>query len=149
MPSAPALHHASASGRCCSRQRACCGTSSCSTNLRTVARKMASSSFMTAGSSVTDIDLLGQCSDKPGGGRKARHAPAAVLAGCVRDAEDARGLTGGKRHREAIEGVRKPFAQRLDERFLARPALEEAERPLARIERAVRLVLHAGKKARR
>ena len=41
----------------------------------------------------------------------------------------------------------KAVAERLDERFLTRPAIEESPRPVGRIESQVRLVLTAGKKA--
>ena len=41
----------------------------------------------------------------------------------------------------------KPVANRLDEGFLACPAIEKAQRPVASVEGAVRLVLAAGKKA--
>src|SRR2546426_7319281 len=45
--------------------------------------------------------------------------------------------------------MRKTLPERLDEGFLARPAIEEAQRPVARIEAEVGLVLAAGKEARR
>jgi len=40
-------------------------------------------------------------------------------------------------------------AERLDEGLLARPAMEEPQRPVARVEREVRLVLAAGEESRR
>jgi hypothetical protein len=45
--------------------------------------------------------------------------------------------------------MRKAFPERLDEGFLACPAIEEAQRPVARIEAEVGLVLAAGKETRR
>src|SRR5207249_3833012 len=45
MPVRPACVQASTSGRCCSRQRAWCGTNSFWMNWRTVARNIRSSSF--------------------------------------------------------------------------------------------------------
>src|SRR5258706_13395571 len=43
-PARPALVQASASGRCCARQRSCCGTNSFSTNWRTLRRNICTSS---------------------------------------------------------------------------------------------------------
>src|SRR6267143_3179555 len=45
--------------------------------------------------------------------------------------------------------MRKTLSQSFDEGFLARPAIEEAQRPVARIEAEVGLVLAAGKETRR
>src|SRR5215211_435180 len=46
MPARPAAAQASASGRCCARQRGSCGASSVSTKRRTLRRKMRSSSLI-------------------------------------------------------------------------------------------------------
>src|SRR5712692_2408837 len=87
--------------------------------------------------------------DQSGAGREAMERPAAVLSGRTLDADDPGWFPRRERNVEAIERMGKALAERLDERFLARPAIEEAERPVARIEGEVRLVLAARKKTRR
>src|SRR5438309_8975469 len=71
--------------------------------------------------------------------------PAAEVPGNVPDAEDPGWLARRERNIEVIERMVKALAERLDEGFLARPAIEEAQRLVARGERAVNLILAAGK----
>ena len=78
---------------------------------------------------------------------KALHAPATAVAGRALDAEDPGRLTRRERNIEAIERMAKAVSERLDECFLARPAIEESQRLVARVEGQVSLVLAAGKKA--
>ena len=72
--------------------------------------------------------------------------PAAGIAEHVPDAQDPGRLTGRERDIECIERTVQPVSQRLDKGLLARPAIEESLRPLAKIERPVRVMLTGGKK---
>src|SRR5204863_9247421 len=69
---------------------------------------------------------------------EAPHAPATTVTGCAPNAEDRCGYGRTERHIEAIERIGEAVAERLEEGFLARPALEEAPRPITRIEPKVR-----------
>src|SRR5438105_13780876 len=69
--------------------------------------------------------------------------PAGVLPGRALDAQDLRRLPGRERYVEAIERHRESVAGRLDEGFLAGPAVEESQRPVAWLEAAIRHVLEA------
>src|SRR5439155_20903485 len=69
--------------------------------------------------------------------------PAGVGPGCVLDAQDLRRSPRSERHVEAIERHREAIAERLDEGFLAGPAVEESQRPVAWLEAAIRRVLEA------
>src|SRR5436309_15780585 len=71
-----------------------------------------------------------------------------MLAGTAAEAQDPRRLAGGERYIEALERVRKSLANRLDESLLARPAVEESERPVARGKGKLGFVLPQGKAAR-
>src|SRR6266550_3990640 len=126
-PVLPACVQASASGRCCSRQRACCGANSFWMNWRTVARNIRSSSFI-HGESFPDAAIYRSSSISRS------VTTAATKPGTGANASRRR----GQRYVEAIERMEQAVAQRLDERFLASPALEESQRPLARLERPVR-----------
>src|SRR6267143_1697020 len=75
------------------------------------------------------------------------HAPTAVVPGRALDAKDLRRLAGRERDIETVERMIKAVTKRLDEGFLARPAVEKSQRPVARIERKVTLVLATGEKA--
>src|SRR2546428_6729067 len=79
-------------------------------------------------------------SDEAGRGEKAVHPPAAALARSVLDAEDLRRLIRRERDIEGIERMIEAIAERFDERFLTRPAIEESERPGKRVEGRIRLV---------
>src|SRR3954465_5614357 len=80
--------------------------------------------------------------------RESLHAPATMLAGAPPKAHDPRRLAGGERDIEALERVPKPIANRLDESLLARPAVEESERPVACGKGEIGFVLPRGKAAR-
>src|SRR2546426_1175413 len=69
--------------------------------------------------------------------------PAGVVPRRALDAQDLRRLPRRERHIEAIERHRKAVAERLDEGFLTRPAVEESQRPVAWVEGAIRRVLAA------
>src|SRR2546422_11565167 len=66
-------------------------------------------------------------------------APAAVVPRGVLDAQDLRGLTRRERNIEVIERMGEAVAERLDEGFLARPTIKEAEQLVARGEGLVGL----------
>jgi len=85
--------------------------------------------------------------DESGLGDKAVQRPFAVFSGRTLDAENIRGLAGCERNIEAIQWIINALTKRLDEGFLARPATEKTQRPVASVEGAIRLVLAAGKKA--
>src|SRR6266513_6501892 len=84
--------------------------------------------------------------DQPGSGQETMKPPAAEVPGNVPDAENPGGLARRKRNIEAIERMVKAVAEPLDEGFLARPAIEEAQRLVARGQRPVNLILAVGKK---
>src|SRR5207237_2589390 len=69
--------------------------------------------------------------------------PAGVLPGRALDAQDLRRLPGREGYVEAIERHREPVAERLDDGFLAGPAVEESQRSVARLEAVIRHVLDA------
>src|SRR6266576_5912006 len=69
--------------------------------------------------------------------------PAAAVPGRVLDPQHLRRLPRCERHIEAIERDREATAERLHERFLARPAVEEPLRPVAWVEGPVGRVLAA------
>src|ERR1700716_3515785 len=73
--------------------------------------------------------------------------PFAVFSKRPLDAENIRRLAGFERNIEAIQWIINAVTKRLDEGFLARPAIEKTQRPVASVEGAIRLVLAAGKKA--
>src|SRR6267143_2824904 len=72
--------------------------------------------------------------DEAGSRGKTHHAPAAAVSRRPLDAEQLCRLPRRQRHIEAIERMVHAVAERLDERFLARPTLKEPECPLARVE---------------
>ncbi len=81
-------------------------------------------------------------------GEKAVHPPAAALARSVLDAEDLRRLIRRERYIEGRERMAEAIAERFDERFLTRPAIEESEWSQKRIESRIRLVLRVPTKRR-
>src|SRR6266850_8592986 len=78
---------------------------------------------------------------------KTLQAPATVISRCVLDAEDPGRFTRRERNVEALERMVKAVAERLDEGFLAGPAIEKSQRLVARVEGPVSLILAAGEKA--
>src|SRR6267143_4428954 len=84
--------------------------------------------------------------DQSGSGREAMERPAAALPGRALDVDDPGGFPRRERNFEAIERMGKAVAKRLDERFLPRPAIEESQRLVPRVEGKVRLVLAAGER---
>src|SRR5882757_1089951 len=78
-----------------------------------------------------------------GGRRKTHHAPTAQHARLVADSQQPRCLARRQRDVEAIQRIPKAVALRLDKGLLARPAVEEPQRPLAWLERAIGRVLAA------
>src|SRR5207302_9185783 len=79
---------------------------------------------------------------------KTVQTPAAVVPGLALDAEDLGRLAGREGDVEAIERMVETVANRLNEGFLARPAIAKPQRPVAPVDRNVRLVLAAGEEAR-
>src|SRR5258708_14942680 len=88
----------------------------------------------------------GNGTDQSGSGQEAMKRPAAVFPGRAFDADDSRRLIGRERDVEAIQWMVKAVTERLDKGFLARPALKESQRLVARVEGEVRLIFAAGKK---
>src|SRR6266566_9877120 len=80
--------------------------------------------------------------DESGSGHEAFDLPAT-------DARDLRTFVRRKRNIERMERMMEAVADCLDERFLARPAIEEPARLIERIERRVHLVFRCGEKTRR
>src|SRR3989442_5120964 len=78
-----------------------------------------------------------------GGRRKTQHAPTAQLARLVADSQQPRCLPRRQRDVEAIQRIPKAVALRFDKGLLARPAVEESQRPVAWLEAALRRVLEA------
>src|SRR6266850_2133673 len=100
------------------------------------------------GSGATSSALNDDRRYQAGSRRKTLQVPATVISGRVLDAEDPGRFTRGERNVEALERMVKPVAERLDEGFLACPAIEKSQRLVARVEGQVSLVLVAGEKAR-
>src|SRR6267142_2398583 len=90
-----------------------------------------------------------QGSDETRRRAKASQAPADPIARHVAQAQKFRRLAWGQRHLDVVERHGQAVANGLDDGFLARPAIEESEWPVARFERCVDLALAPGKCPRR
>src|SRR6185436_21014509 len=98
---------------------------------RRAARKM---SLRSPGAPVvTENDRPGE----PGAGVEGLQRPAAVVSSAIAHAQDPGRLPGDEGHVEGAQRIAEPVAERLDEGFLARPAIEESDGPLERIQVAV------------
>src|SRR5207249_1754777 len=87
--------------------------------------------------------LTGERCDIARSRTKTVQPPAGAVPRRVLDPQHLRRLPRRERHIEAIEGHREAVAQRFDEGFLARPAVEESQRPVAWLEAPIRRVLVA------
>src|SRR4051812_49248056 len=81
---------------------------------------------------------------EPGRGRKAHHAPTAGVAGLVADSQQPRSLARNERDVESIERIPEALTLCLDKGLLARPTVEEALRPLCRLQRPISRLLGVG-----